>query len=83
MPKGSRRMCGTGLRVTWPPRAAVSSPPIFATSACAASWHVVESKKTTYQSGARARASAVDKPQVYQEPGAVSLAQEILFSFSL
>jgi hypothetical protein len=42
-------MCGTGLRVTWPPRAAVSSPPSFATSAWEASWQVVENKKATYQ----------------------------------
>jgi len=40
MPQGSRCMCGTGLSDTCPPANAVSSPPILAASACAASWHV-------------------------------------------
>src|SRR5881394_1245466 len=57
MPQGSRWMCGTGLSVTCPPRKAVSSPPILAASACAASWHVVENRKTTYQMNPRARRS--------------------------
>ncbi len=48
MPKSSRRMCGIGFSETWPPSKAVVSPPIFATRACAASWHVVESRNTTY-----------------------------------
>ena len=42
-------MWGMGFRETCPPRAAVVSPPIFATNACAASWHVVEKRKTTYE----------------------------------
>src|ERR1041384_369672 len=49
MPHGSRRMCGTGFSVIWPPRSAVSSPPSLATKACDASWHVVENRKATYQ----------------------------------
>ena len=48
-------MCGIGLSVTWPPSAAVVSPPSLATSACAASWHVVEKRKTMYQIAPRAR----------------------------
>ena len=35
--------------------AAVVSPPSLATSACAASWHVVEKRKTMYQIAPRAR----------------------------
>src|SRR5579859_2428006 len=49
MPHGSRLICGIGFSVTCPPRSAVSSPPSFATSACEASWHVVENKNATYQ----------------------------------
>src|SRR5580700_10524712 len=55
MPKGERRICGIGLSVTCPPSAAVVSPPSLATSACAASWHVVEKRNTTYQMTPRAR----------------------------
>src|ERR1700746_728158 len=50
-------MCGTGLSVTC--RAAVSSPPTLATSACEASWHVVENKNATYQINPKTRVSAV------------------------
>src|SRR5215470_5126034 len=57
MPQGSRWMCGTGLSVTCPPSEAVWSPPIFAARACAASWHVVEKRKTTYQVKPRAKSS--------------------------
>ena len=46
MPQDSRRMCGIGLSVTCPFSAAVESPPHFATSACEASWQVVEKRKT-------------------------------------
>src|SRR3974390_236541 len=49
MPNGERRICGIGLSVTWPPSAAVVSPPSLATRACAASWHVVENRKAKYQ----------------------------------
>ena len=49
MPNGSRRMCGTGLSVTWPPRAAVSSPSFSALQAWADSWQMVEKRKTPYQ----------------------------------
>src|ERR1700688_621945 len=55
IPNGERRICGIGLSVTCPPSAAVVSPPSFATSACAASWHVVEKRKTMYQIAPRAR----------------------------
>src|ERR1039458_10901048 len=55
IPNGDRGMCGMGLSVAWPPSAAVRSPPIFATSACAASWHVVENRKTMYQMAPSAR----------------------------
>src|SRR5580698_7305037 len=55
MPHGERRICGIGLRVTWPPSAAVVSPPSLATSEWAASWHVVEKRKTMYQIAPRAR----------------------------
>src|SRR5579883_1338536 len=48
MPNTSRRMCGRGLSETCPPSAAVVSPPIFAISEWAASWHVVENRKTMY-----------------------------------
>src|SRR5712672_1667820 len=37
MPNGSRCMCGSGFRVTWPRRYAVRSPPSKANQACAAS----------------------------------------------
>src|ERR1700733_9476951 len=57
MPNGSRRMWGIGFSVTWPPRNAVRSPPHFATRACADSWQVVESRKTTYQSKPSTRKS--------------------------
>ena|ERR1700683_3120194 len=49
VPKGDLLMWGIGLRLTWPPCEAVGSPPILATKACAASWHVVEKRKTMYQ----------------------------------
>src|SRR5271169_4683688 len=55
IPNGERRMCGMGLRVTCPPSAAVMSPPSLATSACAASWQVVENRKTRYQMAPNAR----------------------------
>src|SRR6267143_4196984 len=55
MPHGSRWMCGTGFSETCPPRAAVSSPPSLATSACAASWHVVENRNATYHTNPYAR----------------------------
>src|ERR1700747_1820353 len=57
MPQGERRIWGIGLRETCPPSAAVMSPPHFATSACAASWHVVEKRKTRYQMMPRASSS--------------------------
>src|SRR5215472_3323027 len=57
MPIGSRRMCGSGFNVTCPPREAVSSPPIFATRACAASWQVVEKRKAMYQINPKASTS--------------------------
>src|SRR6202521_2022019 len=55
MPNGDRRMWGIGLSVTWPPSNAVRSPPNFAASACDASWHVVENRKTMYQMTPSAR----------------------------
>src|SRR5260221_11894619 len=55
IPNGDLRMWGTGLSVTWPPSNAVRSPPIFAASACDASWHVVENRKTMYQMTPSAR----------------------------
>src|SRR5487761_523106 len=55
IPNGERRICGIGLSVTCPPSAAVKSPPSLATSACAASWHVVEKRNTMYQIAPRAR----------------------------
>src|SRR5271165_3049124 len=55
IPNGERRMCGMGLRETCPPSAAVKSPPSLATSACAASWQVVENRNTRYQIAPRAR----------------------------
>src|SRR5713226_4280467 len=57
MPQGSRWMCGMGFSVTCPPSEAVSSPPILAARACAASWQVVEKRKTTYQMNPRASCS--------------------------
>src|SRR5712692_6107515 len=57
MPQGSRWMCGMGFNVTWPPSEAVSSAPILAARACAASWQVVEKRKTTYQMNPRASCS--------------------------
>src|SRR2546427_2096180 len=57
MPQGSRWMCGMGFNVTCPPSDAVSSPPILAARACAASWQVVEKRKTTYQMNPRASCS--------------------------
>ena len=55
IPKGDLRMWGIGFKVTWPPSNAVRSPPILAASACDASWHVVEKRKTMYQMTPRAR----------------------------
>src|SRR6266849_4826024 len=57
MPHGSRWMCGTGLSVTWPPEAAVVSPPILATRAWAASWQVVEKRNAMYQMKPKASSS--------------------------
>src|SRR5579862_626692 len=54
MPIGERRICGMGLRVTWPPSNAVGSPPSFAAKAWEASWHVVERRKAMYQTAPRA-----------------------------
>src|ERR1017187_263539 len=48
MPKGSRRMWGMGSSETCPPWKAVRSPPNCAAHAWEASWHVVESRNTTY-----------------------------------
>src|SRR6266403_1417226 len=57
MPHGSRWMWGTGLSVTWPPEAAVVSPPILATRAWAASWQVVEKRNEMYQMKPKASSS--------------------------
>src|SRR5229473_8312178 len=55
IPRVDLRMWGIGLSVTWPPSNAVRSPPILAASACDASWHVVENRKTMYQMTPSAR----------------------------
>src|SRR5271157_3062417 len=57
VPKGSRRMWGIGLSVTWPLWKAVGSPPHLATSACEASWQVRERRKTMYQTAPVAMSS--------------------------
>src|SRR5271156_2822016 len=48
-----------GLSEAWPPCQAVGSPPSLATTECAASWHVVEKRKTMYQIAPRTRKSGV------------------------
>ena len=59
VPNGERRMCGMGFSETCPASYAVGSPPSFAASACAASWHVSESRNATYQMAARDRVSGL------------------------
>ena len=54
IPNSSRRMWGSGFSDACPPSSAVRSPPRLDTKACAASWQVVESRNTTYQSAPRA-----------------------------
>src|ERR1700731_1960929 len=62
IPSVERRMWGMGFSVTWPPSKAVRSPPIFAASACDASWHVVENRKTMYQMTPSARSGVFIVP---------------------
>src|SRR5277367_5679943 len=55
-------MCGSGFSVTCPPWNAVESPPSFAISECAPSWHVVEKRKTMYHITPSIKKSGVSSP---------------------